>query len=419
MTQYKRGKPWFAIVWLVAVMLLVGACGESSSTTTGAETTSTAEAAPTSDESAPPESTSPPSGDPIVLGVLFDGSGGASFYSMETVAGIEIAVEEINAAGGVLGRPLEIKREDDENDANRAPAQARALLENGAVVVLQTSGSASSLQIKPVIAEEQVPGIAVTNLNGEITAEPDHEYMFAFANDAAQMVTVLQDAVSEYSTFGVFTDTSSTGTGLADIYAASLDAVGIEVVGIEAVDVGATDATAQVARIRDRDPEAVWIASQAPSEEALFLRTINDVGWDVPVFQDITAQVPEFWELAGAEALRPLQYVDQAHPDNERTQAFQALFATKHDRPFVSFSAMGYDSVYILKEAIERADSTEGTALRDALEQTDYEASWGQPGYRTACSAENHRCASLEGMVVRGFTDEGTPGEVIYAPSDS
>jgi len=418
----KRSSKWLWLALALLIAFAIAGCSDSDGSEEPQSTTTQPEATTTTQGQAETTTTqggTTPSGEPVVFGALLDGSGGASFYSQETVAGIEIAVDEINASGGIMGRPVELLKEDDGNDANQAPAKVRSLIEDGAMAILQTSGSASSLQIKSVLVEEQIPGIAATNLNGSITKEPDESFMFATANSAGAMVTVLQEAMSEYSTAAIYTDTSPTGTGLADVYKASLEAVGIEVLTVEAVDVGATDATAQVARMRDGDPEAAFIAAQAPSEEALFVRTVQDLGWDVPIFMDITAGVPEFWELSGPAALEPVRYVDQADPDNERTQEFRSLFEERYDRQFVSFSAMGYDAVYILKEAIERAGTTDGPALRDALEQTDHEAHWGQPGYRVVCSATDHRCEGIEGMLVRRFAEDGTPGDVIYRGGES
>ncbi len=97
--------------------------------------------------------------EPIRLGILYDASGGASDYSRYNLMNAALAVDEINAAGGVLGRPIELLKEDDGNDPNVAPLRTRTLVKRGSVGLILGSGSASVLQARVVAEEEKSAGI--------------------------------------------------------------------------------------------------------------------------------------------------------------------------------------------------------------------------------------------------------------------
>jgi len=351
---------------------------------------------------------------PIVVGVLFDGSGRAAFYSGQTVMGIEAAADEINKSGGIMGKQIKLAKQDDGNNPNVAPMRTRALIEGGAVAVIMTSGSASTLQARVVLEEMQVPGLTA-NLNPKIVEPPNNTYIFSIGNDSNQIVEALTEAVKPYKRLAIFTDNSPTGMGLADSYKSAFEKAGIKVLMVEAVDVGATDATAIVSRMKANNVDAVFVSGQAAGEQALFLRTAEMQGLDVPMFQDITAGSPKYHQLAGAAALKNLRFITSYDPDNQYSKKIEEIIKAKFGGKAVepTLYLQGWDDVYLLKTAIENAGSTKGIALRDAIEKiSGFRSSWGQEGYTLSCSKDNHLCSSLKGIVLRGF-ENGKPGKVV------
>jgi branched-chain amino acid transport system substrate-binding protein len=265
-----------------------------------------------------------------------------------------------------------------------------------------------------VLAELKVPGVIATNLNDKITQPPNQTFIFNFANTTSQIVKFLTEALKPYKRIAVFGDNSPTGTALANAYKNAFSAAGINVVDTEFVDVGATDATAQAARMKAANPDAIFISGQAAPEQALFLRAVFAQGLKVPMFQDTTAQVPQYWTLAGAEALSNLRFIDQIDPENPKTEEVRKAFVVKYGEkePFLAFYAQGWDIAYIVKQAIESANATDGTAIRDNIEKlSNYAAHWGKNGYKISCSQDNHLCSGTDGMVLRKFQD-GRPGPV-------
>jgi branched-chain amino acid transport system substrate-binding protein len=354
---------------------------------------------------------------PIVIGVLYDGSGGAAFYSGQSVMGAETAVDEINKAGGIMGRQVKLIKQDDGNSPNVAPIRTRALIEQGASGVVMTSGSASTLQARVVLEELKVPGFNA-NMNPKIIQPPNNSFIFGIGNDTIQITAALTEAVRSYKRLAIFTDNGPTGMGLANSYKEAFEKSGTTVLMVEAVDVGATDATAQVSRMKAQKVDAVFISGQASAEQALFLRTAEMQGLDVPMYQDITAGSPQYWKLAGAAPLKNLRYTAQFDPANRSSDKIwklvQAKFGAKAVEPNLCLQA--WDEVHLLKQAIESAKSTNGSAVRDAIERIkNFPSSWGQEGYTYTCTKENHLCSSVKGIVLRGF-ENGFPGKVVQKP---
>ena len=229
------------------------------------------------------------------------------------------------------------------------------------------------------------------------------------------MSQALTEAVKPYKRLAIFTDNGPTGMGLANSFKEAFEKSGVKVLMMEAVDVGATDATAQVSRMKAQKVDAVFISGQAPPEQALFLRTAEMQGLDVPMYQDITAGSPQYWKLAGAAALKNLRYVAQFDPANHRARGCGKSWSDKYGSKAVdpSLCLQAWDDIYLLKQAIESAKSTNGAAVREALEKTsNFPANWGQTGYTLSCTKDNHRCSTLKGLVLRGFVN-GVPGPVV------
>jgi branched-chain amino acid transport system substrate-binding protein len=351
---------------------------------------------------------------PVVIGVLMDASGGAAFYSGQRAMGAEAAVEEINKAGGIMGRPVKLVKQDDTNNPNVAPIRTRALIEAGASGVLMTSGSASTLQARVVLEEMKVPGLT-ENMNPKIIQPPNNSYIFLTGNDTNQIADVLTAAVKPYKRLAIFTDNSPTGTGLANSFKEVFEKDGVKVMMTEAVDVGATDATAQVSRMKAQKVDAVFITGQASPEQALFLRAAEMQGLDVPMYQDITASSPQYWKLAGAPALKNLRYVAQYDPANQSSARVWKIMVDKYGSKAQdqALCIQAWDDVYLLKRAIESAKSTNGAAVREALEKiSNFPTNWGQAGSTLSCGKDNHRCSTLKGLLLRGFVN-GFPGPAV------
>lgn len=352
----------------------------------------------------------------ITIGVIAARSGGAAFYSEAALAGIELAVDEINEAGGIDGSELRLSVKDDQNNPSLTPTLTRELADEEVSAIVLVSGSASTLQAKPVLQQVRIPAVVPTNLNPTISEGPGNDYVFQTANTTPQIVGALIDAMSQYESIGIFTDASPTGTQLANTYRDAFTEGGIEVVALEAVDVGAQDASAQIGRLQDSGAEAIFISGQAAAEQSLFLRQAVEQGLDVPFYQDTTAGLPAYWELVGEAGLAQLTFVDQLDPENELTNELRATYEEAHPGEYmIGPVPQGYDAIQLIAESLRGTDSTEAADVAEALGKADVDAHWGQAGYRISCGGE-HLCATLEGLVLRGF-DGAAAGPVTERPT--
>ncbi|HME45815.1 MAG TPA: ABC transporter substrate-binding protein [Syntrophorhabdales bacterium] len=344
--------------------------------------------------------------EPIRLGILYDASGGASDYARYNLMNAALAVEEINQAGGIMGRQVELIKEDDGNDPNVSPLRTRTLIKRGAVGIILGSGSASVLQARVVVEEEKVPAFA-TVLNDKVTLPPNNNYVFQTNNTVTQQTNVLiltlQSRVKEIA---IFTDTSPTGSGLANLFKKALTDAGVKVLAVEAIDVGATDATAVVTRLRDKwKAPAILVSGQAPQEQALFVRTVSDIGWKVPLYQDVTAVSPSYRKLLGPKAMENLFYMEPIHPDNALAQKWIKKFEAKYpNEPVLTTMGNVWNAVYLFKAGVEKAKSTNGTAVRDAIEQIcGMKSHFGPPTSTVCCSKQSHLCADPNGIFLATY----------------
>lgn len=415
---------------LVATLVVTGVALASCGSDDGSDPATTETRDPAEPEATDPPAdgssgeqgaTADPSGDPIVIGVIEDRSGGASFYSAQSVMALELAVDSVNEGvfldaadvlpsqdAGIMGRPVELIFEDDQGDPNLTVIRTRRLLERGADFVFFSSGSSSSVQGRVVCQEEQVFCMAPNNVSGAILEPPNIDYMFTIAPPGGDTTAVFIEIFEEqgYQTIAYNSDDTATAQALKDSYKDGFEAAGFETVADEVVAVGSTDIAGQVLRIGDAEPDVIFDMSQTATEGGLFMRTSSRLIPEVPRFgtNAVTSQ-PEMWEIGGADGMDGLLVIDNYSPDNVYTQGVTELFTERYgDAPFLFIHGMNWDALMLMKYAIETAGSADGTAVRDAFEQiTDFPSAHGQDGYTLSWSPENHNGSSVEGHVVVEF----------------
>jgi branched-chain amino acid transport system substrate-binding protein len=374
------------------------------------------------------------SGDPITIGVIEDRSGGASFYSQESVKGFKLFIEMMNAGQflyaasavgtqpGILGRPIQAIYEDDENNPNLTLVKTRRLLGNGAQIVFFLSGSGSTLQGRVVCSEQKILCLAPTNVSSRIVQPPNNDYVFTVATSAELDSNVFLEAWKRlgYTKVAYVTDDSATAKTVADGYKRSFEKAGIVTAIDEQVETGARDMIANVLRIRDAKPDVIFDVIQAAPESANLHRTAAKLGITIPRWgtTTITAE-PKIWSLAG-DAINGVLVVDNLSPDNPNTLEVKSAYQKRYgaDAPFVFLHSAVWDGLMLTKKAAETAGSLDGTKLRDALEQiAQFPSSYGQKGYTLTYGADRHNGATPAGAVVVEFAHQ-TPSVVwdVYQP---
>jgi branched-chain amino acid transport system substrate-binding protein len=360
-----------------------------------------------------------PAGDPIVIGMAEDTAGGAAGYSELGTQGIQAAIDEINANGGVLGRPLKLIRGNDSNQPTQTPTVVRKLAEDGAVAILMNTGSASAVQVKPTCKELKRVCVAVPNIDARIGTPPDADYSYSLANPVTDIGDLFANAFEKKNIkrIAVISDDSPTMAGLNGSLLPKFTSRGIQIIAEQKVPLDASDVNAQVARLRDSNPDAVYVGSLGGQLEASIHSALYQQMPNVPRFSLASiGNQPGTWKLANPGALGGLIFASQASDANPRTKQLETLLKDKLGKDFDALTAyhqQGYDAVYLLKKAIENAGSvSDPTALKAGLEKiTDYQPSFGQADFTLSFTADKHAASDgLCGLVVGQFTAQNRPG---------
>jgi branched-chain amino acid transport system substrate-binding protein len=359
-----------------------------------------------------------PSGEPIVIGMDLDSTGPGASYSVIAGDTIEDAIDELNENGGILDRPVELVVENDESDPTKTPSVVRNLLEQGAhVLVLQSAGAAVT-QAKPVVQEGGVVALAPTSISQSIAEPPDNEYIYILANPISDFIDVYCGAFEEagIETLAMMSDGTTTIDGVNELLQPGLREC-VELVADEEAAVDTSDVNAQIARIRDQDPDAVLVSSVGGNFEVLVQNTLAQQMPDVTRFSLASiGNQPESWELANPGALEGLVYMASIDPTNPRTEELQTFLEERRGDDFVmtAYDAQAYDTVQLIKLAIEEAGGVDDPeALRDAMNSiSDYEAHFGQEGFTLSYSADKHiGTDGLCGLTLMQFGEDNQPSE--------
>jgi branched-chain amino acid transport system substrate-binding protein len=310
----------------------------------------------------------------ILVGVYASLTGDGASFGQSALEGAELAAEEVNAAGGLLGgRPLRLLVEDDQSKPEEASSAVTKLVTQDRVVaVLGEVASRRTLAAAPVAQRYQVPMITPASTNEKVTSVGDYIFRICFidpfqgevlatfaANELkARRAAILTDIQQDYS------------VGLSDSIAAQFRALGGTVLPPVSYSSGDADFRAVLTQIRGQRPDVIF-ATGYYSEAAIIVRQARELGLDMPILGG------DGWVgeplRNGREALRNTYISNHYSGDNPDpvVQNFVRAYRAKFSRDPDSIAALSYDSVKVLADAITRAGSTEGPRIREALTTTD------------------------------------------------
>ena len=288
--------------------------------------------------------------------------------------GVTLAIEEINAAGGVLGRPLELFYEDNQTKPGESATAAKKLISRNKVVALIGEvSSGRSNEAAPVAQASHVPMIAPAATNPSVTLKGNYIFRVCFI-DPFQGAILAKFATTDLHAKKVatlFSVSNAYSVGLAKVFKETFTAAGGEVVTEKSFSEGDKDFRAQLTAVKAAGADAVFVPSYY-TEAALIARQARDLGIDVPLFGGDGWEAEELLQIGG-EALNGCFY--STHFSAQNTDPKVAEFAQRYRARWNNeepgaFSALGYDAVYVLADAIKRAGTTEEPALRNALADT-------------------------------------------------
>lgn len=316
----------------------------------------------------------------IRVGLNYELTGDAATYGQGLVEGIELAFEEINSNGGVLGKEIEIVKIDNKSEATEAAnVSTRLSTREDVVVLLGPATSGNTKAAIPAAMENEIPLISASATADDVTVDSNgnvKEYIFKTCfNDSFQGVMMAKFAFEDLNlTNGaVLADsTSDYAQGLSKAFQETFKDLGGNVLAVEAYQSGDTDYKAVLTTLKGLDPEFLFIPGYY-EELGLIIRQARELGLNIPILGGDGYESPKLVEIAGVEALNDIYYSSHYSPqdDSEKVVDFKNNFKAKYDKDPDAFNALGYDAAYLFADALERANEVDTEKLKEALESTD------------------------------------------------
>jgi len=315
-------------------------------------------------------------GEPILIGTPYNLTGGYASVDQPASNGSQLAAEEINAAGGVLGRPIELIVYDGKSDVPTISAIAKKMVEEDNVIAMVGLTDTSYMKAAgPVAQENQVPFIDVAGTAPVITSIGDYIFMLPFGDNVQAAVAAEFAKEKGWKTCAMLVDEAMDYTKYLAKYfdeRFTSEDIGGTVVSRLAYNMGDTDFSAQLTEFKNLDPQPdFYFISANPGEIGTIVKQARDMGLTAPIMGGDGYDTPLLAELAGPVNDVYFTTHQGIYDKSEKADAFIAAYEAKYGTPPENvFAALGYDGIYLMAAAMEAAGSAEGPAIRDALAAT-------------------------------------------------
>jgi branched-chain amino acid transport system substrate-binding protein len=344
--------------------------------------------------------------EPIKLGEIEPMTGKEAAFGQSSHRGVQMAIDEINARGGVLGRPLVLVVEDSQSKAGDTATIAKKLIGRDKVVAIVSGGTSSAcLEAAPICQAARVPFVATTATAPEVTEKRDYIFRNCFI-DPFQGAVLAKFAVHSLKVKRIALLTSVTtpySVGLSRVFRERLTALGGVIVAEQKYAEGDKDFRAQLTSIKAANPEAI-AATGFYTEAALICKQARDLGLTCPIFGGDGWEAPELAEIGG-KAVEGTYY--SSHYSSTSTAPEVRAFLEKYRARYgaelpESTAPLAYDGTLIVADALARAGSTEGPKLRAALAATK-----NFPGVTGVTTIDAQRNASKSAVML--IMQDGKP----------
>lgn len=319
-------------------------------------------------------------GDTIKIGANLELSGEVASYGQSISEGMELAIEEINDSGGVDGKKIKVVKVDNKSDnAEAASAATRLTSQENVLAIIGAATSGNTIAQAQIANDTKTILLSPSGTAPNVTENEDgsiNEYVFRTSYiDPFQGTVAANFAAKELGvkTAAIYSDSASDyAKGLAAAFKETFQKAGGKIVAEESYVAGDTDFRSTLTRIKSANPEFVFIPGYY-EEVGLIVKQARESGVTVPLMGADGWDSPTLVDLAGKDALNNTFITNHysAQDPDTKIQEFVTKFKEKYkDKSPDAFNALGYDSVYLLVDAINRAGSLDREAVKDALAET-------------------------------------------------
>ncbi|MBY0454202.1 MAG: ABC transporter substrate-binding protein [Burkholderiaceae bacterium] len=318
--------------------------------------------------------------DAIKIGTVLSVTGPAAFLGDPELKTLQMYVEELNAKGGVLGRKLELVHYDDGSDANKANGFAKRLIENDNVdVIIGGTTTGATMSMVPLVTKAEVPFVSLAG--AVVVVEPVKKWVFKTPHTDRMAAEKVFDDMKKrgISKVALLSETSGFGQSGKKETEAVAAKYGITLVANETYGPKDTDMSPQITKIKGTaGVQAVFVfgLGQGP---AIVTKNYKQLGVTLPLYHAHGIASEEFIKLAGpaaegvrlpASALLVADKLPANDPQKPVVVAYAKAFQERWKTDPSSFGGHAYDGLMMTVDAIKRANSTDKTKVRDALEST-------------------------------------------------
>jgi branched-chain amino acid transport system substrate-binding protein len=350
----------------------------------------------------------------IKIGSILSVTGPAAFLGEDMKAGMELAVEEINAKGGVAGRKIDWTFYDAESQTQKGLTATRRLLEQDKVDMIVGGGNMSGMAIAMLGLTEKagLPFMSTEGAMDIVMPVAERQWTFKSTADDEQVMERLADYFAKKGIKKVAFLADSSGFGQSAVGQLKKVAArrGLDVM-YETFNPSDTDMTPQLGKIKEANVQSIICWTVTPAG-VVFLKQAQQLGLDkLNLIHSYGFVDQRYMQLAG-DAARNLLLVSvkfpvgadlpDSDPQKARIAALTRNFETKFKRKPNQFAAQTYDAIYLVSAAIEKAGGTDRTKVRDALRSTN---NWPGVGGVFNFSKERHSGLSKEDLVLVNYRD--------------
>ncbi len=325
----------------------------------------------------------------LKIGALYNLTGGMSSLDGPSLKGAQLAVKQINASGGLLGKSIELIAPDGKTDQQETAKAAQRVLSEGVIAGIGQSDTTFVMAGAPLFQEKGIPFVTSGATHPELPQWVGNFMFMTPFGDDDQSFAIADYTVDKLKAkrIAVWTDNSMDFTkALSKFFIQRFKERGGEVVGEDAFMMGDTNFSAQIARLAalDPKPDAVFI-SAIPSEAGLSVKQIREQGITMPIVSgdgfdtELVASVP------GPELANEVYFSTHTYRGDDRPEVTKFIADYKAEYgidPENAFAPLGYDAMMLVADAIKRANSAEPAKIRDALAETrGFKAVTGEISY--------------------------------------
>lgn len=339
-------------------------------------------------------------GGTIKIGHYASLTGDTATFGIETDEGVKLAIKEINAAGGLLGKQIELETQDDQSKPEEAKTVATKFAADSKIVaVIGEVASTRSIAAAPVFERAGIPMVSPSSTNEKVTQEGPHIFrvcfidpfqgkvMAKFAADdlKAKKVAILREQSSDYS------------VGLADVFKAEFEKAGGKIIADASYKTGDTDFRSQLAQAKGAD--AIYVPGYY-TQVGTIARQARELGIKAPLMGGDGWDSEKLVEGAGGpgKALENSYFSNHYSKDDksERTQTFVKAYTSEYNKAPSGLAALGYDAMKIIAEAIKAGNSADREKVTAALAETK-----NFPGVTGNITIDANRNASKPAVVLQ------------------